>query len=133
MSIPLACAALEKKLALMSAMSTAHENTSFTPSAGVAYQRVNHLINSPIDHAISADLVELRGLFQVTLAYPAGTGRGAAQARAQAIVDHFAPVQELTEGAVKVSITKTARISGGMVDGDRWNVAVTVPWSAFTN
>ena len=133
MSIPLICAALEKKLALMASMPTAFENITFVPMASIAYQRVNHLINNPIDHALTADLTELRGLMQVTLCYPAGSGRGAAQVRAQAIVDHFKPVQYLTEGAIKVALTKTAQIAGGSVDGDRWTIPVTIAWTAFTN
>lgn len=132
MSVPSICAALEKKLALMAAMPTAFENVTFTPTPGTPYQRVNHLINAPIDHTLAADLTELRGLMQVTLCYPLGAGRGAAQTRAQAVADHFAPVQYLTEGAVRVDLIHTPRIASGLVDGDRYCIPVTVAWSALT-
>lgn len=133
MSLPLISAALEKKLDTLSpSLATAYENIAFKPTPGTAYQRVNLLPNTPIDHALTADVVELRGLFQVTLCYPLGDGRGAAQLRAQAVSDHFAPVQWLTEGAIKVVIDSTARIATAFEDGDRWCLPVTVAWRVFT-
>jgi hypothetical protein len=134
MSIPLICAALEKKLALLlPALPTAFENVTFKPITGTAYQRVNHLINKPVDHAVTADVVEQRGLLQVTLCYPAGAGRGAAQARAQAIAEHFAPVQQIKESSITVTIDQTPQIAGGMADGDFWCIPVTVAWRVFTD
>lgn len=131
MSIPVACAALENKLALMPAMPTAHENVAFTPTQGVAYQRINHLINSPVDHAVTSDVTEFRGIMQVALAYPLGVGRGAAQTKAQAIVDHFKPPQSITSGIYIITIDKTPRISGAMIDGDRYVIPVSIEWRLF--
>lgn len=125
-------AALEKRLGTLSpAMATAFENEPFEPTPGTPYQRVNLLPNTPIDHALTLDVLELRGLFQITVCYPLDAGRGPAQARAQAIADHFAPALDLTETGWRISITKTPRIAQGMSDGDRWAVPVTVVWSAF--
>lgn len=133
MSDILISAALEKKLAaIASPLATAYENQVFTPTPGTAYQRVNLIPNSPVDHAITADLVERRGLFQITVCYPYGSGRGAAQTKAKAIADHFAPVQDLIEGGVTVVIDKTTRIGSGQVDGDRWTIPITVQWRTFS-
>lgn len=132
MSHQLIQAALEKKLAAISpALSTAYENVPFTPVQGTPYQRINLLPNATQDRAISADVRECVGLFQVSLCYPVGSGRGAAQARADAIDAAFKPVQRLTEGVLKVEITRSAQVAAGFVDGDRWIVPVTVEYRAF--
>ena len=132
MSIPLIAAAMERKsAAIASPLATAYENEDFTPTDGVPYQRENLLPNVPIDHAVTADLVEWQGLFQIMLCYPLGEGRGAAQTRAQAIADHFAPAQTLIEGAIKVYLNNTPRIGAGLIDEGRWCIPVTISWSAF--
>jgi len=132
MSILKIQAALEKRLASMTpALATALENLPFEPTQGTAYQRAELIPNSPIDHALTLDVVEHRGLFQVTLMYPLGAGRGAAQARAQAIADHFAPLLVLTEPGWRIEVYKTPRIGAGMPFADRWAVPVTAHWRAL--
>lgn len=132
MSIPLIAAALERKsAAIASPLATAYENEDFTPTDGVPYQRENLLPNVPIDHAVTSDVVEWQGLFQVMVCYPLGEGRGAAQAKAQAIADHFAPAQTLVEGGIKVYLNSTPRIGAGLIDEGRWCIPVTISWSAF--
>ena len=127
-------AALEKKLATISpAIATAYENLPYTPTVGTPYQRVNLLPNATADRAISADVREYFGLFQVTLFYPAGNGRGLAQARADAIDAAFKPVQRLTESSTIVEITESAQVAGGYQDGDRWVVPITIRWRSFAN
>lgn len=112
-------------------MATAYENATFTPVTGTPYQRINMLVNRPVDHAVTMDVTEQRGIFQVSLFYPQGTGRGAAQARAELIKALFKPPLTLTNGAVKVEINKTVHIGGGMPDGDRWMVPVSIYWQSF--
>lgn len=112
-------------------MATAYENATFTPVTGTPYQRINMLVNRPVDHAVTMDVTEQRGIFQVSLFYPRGTGRGATQARAELIKALFKPPLTLTNGAVKVEINKTVHIGGGMPDGDRWMVPVSIYWQSF--
>lgn len=132
MSLPLIQAALEQRLATLTpAMATAYENATFTPVTGVAYQRIHMLVNRPVDHAVTMDVTEERGIFQVSLFYQQGTGRGAAQTRAELIKAMFKPPLTLTNGAVKVELMKTAHIGGGMPDGDRWMVPVSIYWQSF--
>lgn len=76
--------------------------------------------------------VQERGIFQVSLFFPLDAGRVPAMARAQAIRDHFKPVQHLYEGAVRVEINDTPAISSGMVDGPWWMLVVSVRWISFT-
>ena len=132
MSIRQIKVALEKRLKLAPNIpALAYENTPYTPVAGTPYARVDHLTNTPVDHAVSADVVGLMGYMNVLLLYPAGNGAGAADVMAQAIQDHFAPVQELVNGDVAVQIVRTPDIRPGMVDGDRWAVPVRVYWQSF--
>lgn len=127
-------AALEKKLATITpALATAYENLPFTPTVGTPYQRVNLMPNQTLDLAITADVRQYYGLFQVTLFYPAASGRGAAQTRADAIDAAFKPVQRLTEGSTKVELIESVQVTGGYQDGDRWVVPITIRWRAFTN
>jgi hypothetical protein len=125
-------AALERHLmALAPQFPTAFENLEFTPATGQAFQRVHMLINAPVDHAVTLDVLEQRGVFQVSLFYPLNAGRLAAQQRATAIAEHFAPPQTLAEQGVKVDLLSTARIASGMPDGDRWHVPVSIYWRSF--
>jgi hypothetical protein len=125
-------AALEKKLAALGAFATAHENVVYTPVNGTPYQILNLLLNNPIDHAVTLDVTEQRGLLQISLMYPLGAGRGPAQARAQAIADHFKPAQDLIESGTKVEIRQTVKIGQGYEDSGRWRVPVSVYWNSFS-
>lgn len=132
MSLQKISAALEKRLGSLSpAIATVYENESFEPTPGVAYQRAELIPNKPVDHAITFDVLELRGLFQITLCYPLGEGRGAAGAQAHATAEHFAPLLNLTEPGWRISITSTPRVSAGVPLEGRWVVPVTVEWRAF--
>lgn len=133
MSITLIAAALEKKLAAMTpALATVAENTVYSPVTGTPYQILNLLINNPVDHAIGFDITEQMGIFQISLMYPLGAGRGPAQARAQAIADHFKPALDLIESGTKVEIRQTVKIGQGYEDEGRWRVPVSVYWNSFS-
>lgn len=132
MSIPKICALLEAKfLQLSPQLPTAFENTEYTPETGVTYQRVDHLINTPRDLAITLDITQWRGVFQVLVCAPLGNGRGTAQARAQAIADHFAPPQTLTGTGVRVEVLATPAVAQGFKSDDRWIVPVSINWTAY--
>lgn len=117
--------------ALSPALPTAHENAAFAAVTGQPYQRIFLLVNKPVDHTLNLDVLEQRGIFQVSLYYPPNEGRIPAQQRAQAIADHFKPLQILTEGSVQVRLLSTAHIAGGMPSDDRWHVPVSIPWRSF--
>lgn len=68
---------------------------------------------------------------QIGVFCPADTGRVTAMQRAELIRAQFAPVQQLTEGAVRVEIIDTPRIASPMPDGGWWMVPVSVNWLAF--
>lgn len=126
--------ALEKHLSAMSpSLSTAFENVPFTPVTGVAYQRVNLLPNAPDNSAQGSGMYFDRGIFQVTLCYPQGTGPAAAEARAQMLRDWFRRATTMVEGDVSVIVTTTPRISRGEPEGDRFCIPVSVSYQAQIN
>lgn len=126
--------ALEKRLAAMTpALSTAFENVTFTPTAGTPYQRANLLPNTPDNAVQGAAMYFDKGIFQVTLAYPMGSGPNAAETRAQAVRDWFRRGTSLVEGSVTVHVTNTPRISPALIDGDRFCIPVSVPYLAQIN
>lgn len=132
-------AALERHLLLLPPLAPdfrdwlATENKAFEPKPGIPYQRIHHLLNSPRDLTIERDLVQDRGIFQVSLFYGLDTGRVAAMARAEQIRAHFRPVQYLEEGGVTVEINDTPSISSGAPDGDRWRLVVSIAWTCFSS
>lgn len=138
MSISLIKAALEKRLLLLPPLALAMddwwapENKTFTPKTGTPYQRIRHLINTPVDHAITLDVTEDRGIFQVSLLYPANLGRAPADERADLVAAQFKPPLILINGAAKIEINKTPHIAGGFPDGDRWHVPVSISWQIFS-
>lgn len=131
MSLKIVRAALENRLATLSPnLSTAYENVSFTPVAGIAYQRANLLPNTPDNSIQGAATYFERGIFQVTACYPTGTGPAAADTQAQAVRNHFKRGTSMVESFITVIVTDTPRQSTGFVDGDRWCVPVSIPFQA---
>ena len=134
MSLQIVRKALEKHLAtLLPALSIAYENVTFQPVAGVAYMRVNLLPNTPDNNTQGAAVYWERGLFQVTLAYPAGTGPAAADTQAQALRTHYKRGTSMLETGVTVIVTETPRVSPGFIDGDRFSVPISIPFQAQIN
>lgn len=131
MSITLIEAALEKHLLTIPCIDTAYENKTFEPKTGVPYQRINHLTNTPLDITLERDLTEERGIMQVSLLYPLNQGRVPAKTQAMAIRDAFKPPRILSAGGISIEIRRTPSIAGGMPDGDRYMVPVSIYWNAF--
>jgi hypothetical protein len=89
------------------------------------------LVNDPIDYAITADVVEQRGILEVLLFYPRGAGTATAAAMAKAIADRFAPVQTLTSSTTTVEIVSTASIGTAFPADDWWCVPISIQWRSF--
>ena len=133
MTIAAIQAALESRLyGISPAIGTAWQNVEFTPTVGTPWQRVRLIINTPVDHAVTSDVTEQRGLFEVLLHYPTGDGTATALARANAVAIRFAPVQTLISGSTRVEILSTPQIAAGIHLDDWWVVPVTVPWRSFS-
>jgi hypothetical protein len=133
MTIAAIQAALESRLnGISPAIATAWPNVAFTPAIGTPWQRVRLMINNPIDHAVSLDITEQRGLLEIILHYPLGAGAATANARAQAVATRFTPPQTLTSGGTNVEILTTPHIAGGIALDDWWAVPITVQWRSFS-
>ena len=130
MSIAAIQSALETRLlTLTPKLPIAWENSpAFTPAAGQPYQRVRHLLNIPIDRALTMDGTEDKGILQIDLYYPLGAGRVPAMDRAQAIRNHFTAPLVLPIAGAQVQIYKTPAIATAFPDEDRWRTVVSVYW-----
>ena len=127
MTVALIRKALETRLAAITpAMPTAFENVAFTPTAGVTYQRSNLLPNTPDDAQIGSKVYFERGVYQVTICAPAGSGPATAEARAQLVKDAFKRGTSLVEGAITVIIMNAPSVSSAMIDGDRYCIPISM-------
>lgn len=131
MSLVLIRAALEQRLdALTPKLPIAYENIPFTPVDGQPYLRAFLIPNTPVDHGIAFDVKEWRGLFQISVMYPLGSGSRDAADQAELLAAHFAPYLEILSGDMKVMVFASPDIASGFPDDGRWHVPVTVAWRA---
>jgi hypothetical protein len=122
-------AALETLLNTMSpSLATAWENVAYEPVIGTAYQQVNLLLASPENPEMNGAGYREIGFMQITLKYPLANGPGDADSRAAALRTTFARGTSATSGSTTVVINKTPSIGVGVADGDRWSVAVRIPF-----
>jgi hypothetical protein len=123
--------ALETALNGMSpALSTAWENASFAPVAGTPFQRVHILFAQPENREFGSRHREL-GYMQVTLMYPLQVGTSLVNARAELIRSTFYRGAAFVNSGVTVTVSETAEVSPGGVDGDRYSVPVKIKF--FSN
>jgi hypothetical protein len=135
-------AALETAaLAITPAIDTVFETGEFTlasgaayagdykPLAGRAYQRFYLLPAAPDDSEIGGPYVE-RGVFQITLRLPLGAGTKPASDRVALIVAAFHIGASFVSGGVTVLITKTPEPGPGSVEADRYQLPVSISYSA---
>ena len=117
---------------MVSVLSTEYENVAFTPTNGTAYQSCYLLLSDPDDYTLSlAGQFLESGIFQVTIKYPTGTGATTAEDKARAVRDHFRRGTILTnndDGIEEYFVNSTPSIRTLGVDGDRFNVVVSVPF-----
>lgn len=125
--------ALEKRLAALTPnISTAYENTTFTSITGVPYQKIAFLPAEPDNSIMGSSQFIERGIFQVTLCYPIGTGPAAAEAQSWLIRDWFKRGNTFTEAGQVTVIMKTPRVSAAIFDGDRYTLVVSITFQSQT-
>lgn len=131
MSLVLIRSALETALATITpSLSTAYENTSFTPVVGTPYQAVYLLPSDPEDLEMTGSLFWERGIFQINHFYPLQEGTAPAFTRAGLVQDTFRRGASFTSGAVTVTIRDTPAIGQAFTDDDRYVVPVRIRYSA---
>lgn len=133
MSVVLVRAALEEAIrAMVPALSTAWENTSFTSVNGVPYQEVHLLFARPSNQEYGSRHQE-QGYLQVTLKYPQSSGVSGVGARAEMLRTTFARGRTFQSGGVTTMVTGTPEVSPGRHEGNRFVVTVKIPFLANIN
>lgn len=124
-------AALETALAGISPpVSTAWENTAFTPVVGTAYQRAVIVPAAPENGEIGRAFNE-RGFFQISLHCPPDTGPAAAYARADLIRATFYRGATFTQDGVTVHVVGTPTILPPQDDDQgRYVLPLRIPFRA---
>lgn len=131
MSIVKIRSALEGHLATMSgALPISYENAQYKPTPGVAFQTANLLPATTENPSIGAELHRELGVFQVTLHYPVNAGSATSATMAENIRTRFKRGTTITKDSVTVMIDSTPSVNSGRIDGDRWVVAVSIPYMA---
>jgi hypothetical protein len=109
---------------------TSYENTVYEPKSGTAFQVVSLLPATVENPSIGAELHREVGIFQVTLHYPVNSGPADSATMAENIRTRFKRGTTITKDGVTVMIDATPSIARGIIEGDRWLVAVSIPYMA---
>lgn len=121
--------ALEKAvLAVVPAIDTAFENTTFKPRPNEPYQQLYFLPAKPEAAVIDDSISEVLGVFQITLRYPAGKGVKDVLERAK-LYERAFKVGVKLENEVFITAPTSVNILG--VDGDRYGVAVSIYFKSY--
>jgi hypothetical protein len=78
-----------------------------------------------------ASQVQHRGLYQITIVWPKGTGLAAQQEVAGLLIAHFAKGTVMTESGVTVRVEKNPWPLSPLQDGSWVKVPVTIPWRSI--
>ena len=116
-------------------MPVAYDNVKFQSVPGVPHIRVSH---HPVDTAPltigSHGVMEVDGIMELGLSYPAGSGSGAALSMADVLSQSFLPGSSLIAGSGSIVISKTtlgSKYPG--VTPDWLTYPVTVYYKAYHN
>lgn len=131
MSDPRIHAALAAHLvALTPALPTAWPNSKFTPPTASPYQEAGIIPARPATRNLDYGVID-QGLYQVNICYPSGTGTDAAEARAQALRDHFAAGTELPRDGLTVRVTRAPWWTEVPMRPGFYVLAVTIDYEAL--
>ena len=122
--------AFEKKLTAMpsglGASKTAFENTTFTPTVDVPYQRS---VLAPItseNPTLGDGYFREVGFYQVVLSYPKGKGVGGITSMAELVQDYFKRGTTLVEGSDKIIVDRTPQISPVYINDNRAEITIRI-------
>lgn len=118
--------ALELRLSAMTpVLATQWENRTYTPVAGIPYQKVDLMFAEPLNAETGGQYQE-QGYLQVSLRYPLGAGSGGALTQAQAVRDWFPKNLPMIADGLTVNVSHIPSISSATIDGDRYCVLVKI-------
>lgn len=110
---------------------TAFENVNFTPVGSQPYQATRLLPFEVSNPTLGDDYHREEGVYQIVLAYPAGTGVGPISTMAETIKDFFRRGKTITEGVTEINIFRTPSISSAVVNASRYEIAIRLRY--YTN
>jgi len=112
-------------------IATAYEGKAYTPISGTPYQEL-YLLPADNNSPYLNDKTYLAvGIFQMTLKYPFGSYTDDTQNRAQLYIDNFLKGTNIISGNITITITNTPNIVPLGQDGDRYVMAVSIPWKSL--
>jgi len=112
-------------------IATAYEGKAYTPISNIPYQELYLLPADNNAPYLNEKTYLARGIFQITLKYPFGNYTDDVQNRAQLYIDNFLQGTKLTSGDITVTITDTPDTVTLGQDGDRYVIAVSIPWKSL--
>ena len=122
--------AFEKKLISMpsglGASKTAFENTTFTPTVDVPYQRSVLAPITPEKPTLVDGYFREVGFYQVVLSYPKGEGVGNITTMAELVQDYFKRGTTLVEGSDKIIVDRTPQISPVYINDNRAEITIRI-------
>ena len=109
----------------------AFDGVEFNPTNGTAWARLSFLPQTSRAFSVSGAVKEHRGLFQVSLFYPAGTGTNTGETAADAVKAQFTPGLRLQQGGETIVIDY-AELAPSIQEPDWISFPVTVAYRAFS-
>ena len=135
MSEHLIRSAFESRLATWAASQgypVAWENVELVPQPAGAYMRAFLLPADTFSDDLTRAHAVYRGIFQVSLCMPVGTGPAAAESIVAALRALFPASTPLTSGTMLIYITDPLSRGPGIAEPDRYVVPCSLPYRADT-
>lgn len=110
----------------LGASKTAFENTTFTPTVDVPYQRSVLAPITPENPTLGDGYFREVGFYQVVLSYPKGKGVGGITSMAELVQDYFKRGTTLVEGSDKIIVDRTPQISPVYINDNRAEITIRI-------
>jgi len=123
--------ALDSRLNTLSGSSpVAWQNTVYNPTKATLYLRPTNLTGLTRQAGLgTAGIDEYLGVYQIDIFAASGKGRKSAEAKADAIADHFKRGTDLVYNGITVRLGDVSRNSG-TIDQDRFVISVSINYMA---
>lgn len=126
-------AALDSRLSSFSGGDPiAWPNVEYTPVSGTLFLRPTNLPISSEQIGLGDEGLDSHsGIYQIDVVAMAGEGRGAAEAKADAVANHFSRGTDLLYNGLTVRLGDVSRNQGIMI-GDRYVISLSINYLAHT-